>query len=110
MGAHGVISTIGNLVPRLERHVVEAVGDGKLHEARQWQGRIHELQELLGLDTGANPVVIVKTALDALGICGREMMPPTESLAAARYTEVAGAFREGIERLASDAGRETRGA
>lgn len=74
VGAEGVVSVAGNVVPRLMRELVEFYSRGDLEGAKSIHHRIFPLcRDLLSL--AANPVP-VKTALEILGRCGGEMRLP----------------------------------
>jgi 4-hydroxy-tetrahydrodipicolinate synthase len=65
LGAEGVISVVGNLVPRDVSDLISAFQQGDLGEARRLHGRLFPLCRAL-LSLGPNPVP-VKTAMALLG-------------------------------------------
>jgi 4-hydroxy-tetrahydrodipicolinate synthase len=74
VGAEGVVSVVGNLVPRDVAAMVEAYRGGRVDEARQWHARLFPLsRDLLAL--APNPIP-VKAALSLLGRCGAEVRLP----------------------------------
>jgi 4-hydroxy-tetrahydrodipicolinate synthase len=65
IGGRGVVSVVGNLVPRDLKALVGAFEAGKVNDARQWHRRLFPLcRDMLGVAT--NPIPI-KTALKLLG-------------------------------------------
>jgi len=74
VGAEGVVSVVGNLVPRDVAAMIEAYRGGRVEEARRWHARLFPLsRDLLGL--APNPIP-VKAALSLLGRCGAEVRLP----------------------------------
>jgi 4-hydroxy-tetrahydrodipicolinate synthase len=74
LGARGVVSVVGNLVPRDMKALVAACDAGKLPEALRWHRRLFTLcRDLLGLAT--NPIPI-KAALKLLGRGNGELRLP----------------------------------
>jgi 4-hydroxy-tetrahydrodipicolinate synthase len=74
VGAEGVVSVVGNLVPREVAAMVEAYQGGRVDEARRRHARLFPLsRDLLGL--APNPVP-VKAALSLLGHCSAEVRLP----------------------------------
>lgn len=79
LGASGVISVVGNIVPRDMLAMVEAFKQGKLDEAQRWHFRLFALcRDLLGLAT--NPIPI-KAAMQLLGRDSGELRLPMTPLA-----------------------------
>lgn len=74
VGGEGVVSVVGNLVPREVMALIRAFQTGDLAEARRIHGRLFPLcRDLLGL--ASNPVPI-KEALEFLGRCSAEVRLP----------------------------------
>jgi 4-hydroxy-tetrahydrodipicolinate synthase len=74
VGAEGVVSVVGNLVPRDVAALVEAYRGGRVEEARGWHARLFPLsRDLLAL--APNPIP-VKAALSLLGRCAAEVRLP----------------------------------
>jgi 4-hydroxy-tetrahydrodipicolinate synthase len=74
VGAEGVVSVVGNLVPRDVKALIEAFQDGRIAEAREWHARLFPLcKDLLGL--APNPIP-VKAALALLGRGSGEVRLP----------------------------------
>lgn len=76
VGARGVISVIGNIIPRDMISLIKAFNDGDLNIARDWHHRLFPLcRDMLGLST--NPIPI-KAAMELLGRdSGQLRMPLT---------------------------------
>jgi 4-hydroxy-tetrahydrodipicolinate synthase len=65
IGGRGVVSVVGNIVPRDMKALVTAFGAGRIAEAQQWHRRLFPLcRDMLGVATNPIPV---KTALKLLG-------------------------------------------
>ena len=77
MGARGVISVVGNIVPQDMIALIQLFEQGKVTEARAWHHKLFPLcRDLLGLST--NPIPI-KAAMKLLGRdTGELRMPMTE--------------------------------
>ena len=80
MGARGVISVVGNMVPKDMIALVSAVESGNLEEARRWHHKLFPLcRDMLGLAT--NPIPI-KAAMKMLGRDSGELRMPMTPLSA----------------------------
>ena len=77
MGARGVISVVGNIVPQDMIAMIRQLDQGNLDEAQDWHHKLFPLcRDLLGLST--NPIPI-KAAMKLLGRdTGELRMPMTE--------------------------------
>jgi 4-hydroxy-tetrahydrodipicolinate synthase len=65
IGGRGVVSVVGNIVPRDVKAMIAAFEAGKLAEALRWHRKLFPLcRDLLGAST--NPIPI-KTAMKLLG-------------------------------------------
>jgi 4-hydroxy-tetrahydrodipicolinate synthase len=65
IGGRGVVSVVGNVVPRDMKAMVRAFDEGRLEEARRWHHKLFPLcRDMLGAAT--NPIPI-KTAMKLLG-------------------------------------------
>lgn len=74
VGAAGVVSVVGNIVPRDMMAMVRAFAAGKLAEARQWHRKLFPLcRDMLGVATNPIPV---KAAMKLLGRGTGEMRLP----------------------------------
>jgi 4-hydroxy-tetrahydrodipicolinate synthase len=86
IGGRGVVSVVGNLVPRDMKALVTAFDTGKLAEARQWHRRLFPLcRDLLGVATNPIPV---KAAMKLLGRGTGELRLPMCPLDAAGEARV----------------------
>ncbi|HLJ93955.1 MAG TPA: 4-hydroxy-tetrahydrodipicolinate synthase [Gemmataceae bacterium] len=86
IGGRGVVSVVGNLVPRDLKALVSALDAGKLHEAQQWHRRLFPLcRDMLGVAT--NPIPI-KAALKLVGRGTGELRLPLCPLDAAGEARV----------------------
>ena len=80
-GGKGVISVVGNIVPRDMKALVTAFAAGKVREAQEWHYKLFPLcRDLLGMAT--NPIPI-KTAMKLLGRDSGELRLPMCPLDAA---------------------------
>jgi 4-hydroxy-tetrahydrodipicolinate synthase len=86
VGGRGVVSVVGNLVPRDLKAMVTAFEAGKVREAQEWHRRLFPLcRDMLGLAT--NPIPI-KAALKLLGRGSGELRLPLCPLDAAGESRV----------------------
>jgi 4-hydroxy-tetrahydrodipicolinate synthase len=78
IGGRGVISVVGNIVPRDMLALIEAADSGNLAEAQRWHHRLFPLcRDMLGLST--NPIPI-KAAMKILGRDPGELRLPMTAL------------------------------
>lgn len=81
IGGRGVISVVGNLVPKDMLALLEAFDSGNLADARRWHRKLFPLcRDMLGLAT--NPIPI-KTAMKMVGRDTGELRLPMTALGAA---------------------------
>lgn len=81
IGGRGVVSVVGNVVPRDMKALVQAFDAGRLGEAQQWHRKLFPLcRDMLGVAT--NPIPI-KTAMKLLGRDTGELRLPLCPLDAA---------------------------
>lgn len=74
IGGRGVVSVVGNIVPRDMKAMVKAFDAGRLAEAQDWHRRLFPLcRDMLGAAT--NPIPI-KTAMKFLGLDSGELRLP----------------------------------
>ncbi len=79
LGARGVVSVVGNVIPKDMIALVEAFESGDLREAQRWHHKLFPLcRDMLGLAT--NPIPI-KAAMQILGRDTGEMRLPMTPLA-----------------------------
>jgi 4-hydroxy-tetrahydrodipicolinate synthase len=88
VGGKGVVSVVGNIVPRDMTALVKAFAAGKVEEAQKWHRKLFPLcRDMLGVAT--NPIPI-KTAMKLLGRGTGEMrlpMCPMDSTGEARVRQ-----------------------
>ena len=78
VGGHGVVSVVGNIVPKDMIALVAAMKQGKLAEAQKWHRKLFPLcRDMLGLATNPIPV---KAAMKMLGRDTGEMRLPMTPL------------------------------
>jgi 4-hydroxy-tetrahydrodipicolinate synthase len=86
VGGRGVVSVVGNIVPRDMKAMVAAYDAGRVQEALQWHRKLFPLcRDLLGVATNPIPV---KAAIKQLGRGNGEMRLPMCSLDAAGEARV----------------------
>jgi 4-hydroxy-tetrahydrodipicolinate synthase len=88
VGGKGVVSVVGNIVPRDMMALVKAFAAGKIDEAQRWHRKLFPLcRDMLGVATNPIPV---KTAMKLLGRGTGEMrlpMCPMESAGEAKVRQ-----------------------
>lgn len=93
IGGRGVVSVVGNIVPRDVKAMVAALAAGKVQDALDWHRKLFPLcRDMLGVAT--NPIPI-KTAMKLLGRDSGEMRLPMCTLDRAgeiRVRETLGAY------------------
>jgi 4-hydroxy-tetrahydrodipicolinate synthase len=91
IGGRGVVSVVGNIVPRDLKALVAAFDAGKMAEALHWHRKLFTLcRDLLGVAT--NPIPL-KTALKLLGRDTGELRLPMCALDAAGEARIAQTLR-----------------
>jgi 4-hydroxy-tetrahydrodipicolinate synthase len=86
VGGKGVVSVVGNIVPRDMMALVKAFAAGKVEEAQKWHKKLFPLcRDMLGVATNPIPV---KTAMKLLGRGTGEMRLPMCPLDAAGESRV----------------------
>lgn len=73
IGGEGVVSVVGNILPKETAQICSLYFQGKIEEARKLHYRILPVIKAMFLDT--NPVP-VKTAAEMMGLCSSEMRLP----------------------------------
>jgi 4-hydroxy-tetrahydrodipicolinate synthase len=92
IGGRGVISVVGNIVPRDMKALVSAFEAGRVREAQEWHRRLFPLcRDMLGVAT--NPIPI-KAALKLLGRDTGELRLPLCPLDSAGEAKVRQTLRE----------------
>ena len=86
IGGRGVVSVVGNIVPRDMKALVKAFDAGRLSEAQEWHRKLFPLcRDMLGVAT--NPIPI-KTAMKLLGSGSGELRLPMCALDAAGEAKI----------------------
>ena len=86
IGGRGVVSVVGNIVPRDMKALVKAFAAGKVEEAQKWHRKLFPLcRDMLGVAT--NPIPL-KTAMKLLGRGTGELRLPMCPLDAAGEAKV----------------------
>ncbi|MEX2120240.1 MAG: 4-hydroxy-tetrahydrodipicolinate synthase [Pirellulales bacterium] len=86
IGGRGVISVVGNIVPKDMLALLKAFESGKLAEAQRWHRKLFPLcREMLGLATNPIPV---KSAMKVLGRDTGELRMPMTPLSAGEETRL----------------------
>ncbi|MFD8570966.1 dihydrodipicolinate synthase family protein [Streptomyces sp. NPDC059639] len=88
-GATGFTSGLVNVAPSVSLSMIEALRSGDYPAAMKVWEQIRRFEELRAADSSANNVSVVKEALASLGLCRREVRPPSAELPQAERAEVA---------------------
>lgn len=82
LGAHGLVSVLGNLMPRETAELVSSAREGQLAQARRAHARLLPVMDALFVES--NPIPL-KAGLAALGLAGDALrLPLTRASAATR--------------------------
>ncbi|MER6380335.1 dihydrodipicolinate synthase family protein [Streptomyces sp. NPDC001250] len=88
-GATGFTSGLVNVAPAVSLDMREALRCGDYPAAMKVWEQIRRFEELRAAHGSANNVTVVKEALAALGLCRRDVRPPSRPLAEDERAEVA---------------------
>lgn len=88
-GATGFTSGLVNVAPALSRRMIEALRAGDHPAAMGVWEQIRRFEELRAAQGSAYNVAVVKEALASLGVCRRDVRPPSSTLPPAARAEVA---------------------
>jgi 4-hydroxy-tetrahydrodipicolinate synthase len=88
-GATGFTSGLVNVAPTVSRSMLRALRAGDYPAAMTVWERIRRFEELRAAHGSANNVTVVKEALAALGLCRRDVRPPSKPLPEDERAEVA---------------------
>ncbi|KPI07027.1 5-dehydro-4-deoxyglucarate dehydratase [Actinobacteria bacterium OK074] len=88
-GATGFTSGLVNVAPAVSLHMIEALRSGDYPGAMKVWEQIRRFEELRAANGSANNVTVVKEALASLGLCRREVRPPSRVLPEDERAEVA---------------------
>ncbi|MGP3964224.1 dihydrodipicolinate synthase family protein [Nonomuraea sp. 3N208] len=89
VGARGFTSGLVTAAPRLTLRMRDALRAGDYPDAMQVWELIRRFEELRAADASADNVSVVKEALAQLGLCRRDVRPPSRALPGAVREEVA---------------------
>lgn len=89
VGATGFTSGLVNVAPEVSLSMLQALRAGDYPAAMDVWERIRRFEELRAADQSADNVTVVKEALAALGLCRREVRPPSRVLPVERRDEIA---------------------
>ncbi|MEU5535034.1 dihydrodipicolinate synthase family protein [Streptomyces sp. NPDC020362] len=88
-GATGFTSGLVNVAPAVPLNMIEALRSGDYPAAMKVWEQIRRFEELRAAHGSADNVAVVKEALAALGLCRRDVRPPSRRLPEDRRAEVA---------------------
>ncbi|MDX3798478.1 dihydrodipicolinate synthase family protein [Streptomyces sp. AK04-3B] len=88
-GATGFTSGLVNVAPAVSLNMIEALRSGDYPAAMKVWEQIRRFEELRAAGGSANNVTVVKEALASLGLCRREVRPPSRTLPEDERAEVA---------------------
>lgn len=88
-GATGFTSGLVNVAPGVSIAMLEALRAGDYPAAMKVWDQIRRFEELRAEGQSADNVTVVKEALAALGLCRRDVRPPSSALPESRRAEVA---------------------
>jgi 4-hydroxy-tetrahydrodipicolinate synthase len=88
-GATGFTSGLVNVAPSVSLNMIEALRAGDYPAAMKVWEQIRRFEELRAANGSANNVTVVKEALASLGLCRRDVRPPSRALPEDERTEVA---------------------
>ncbi|WP_031024033.1 dihydrodipicolinate synthase family protein [Streptomyces sp. NRRL WC-3725] len=88
-GATGFTSGLVNVAPAVSLDMIEALRSGDYPAAMKVWEQIRRFEELRAAHGNANNVTVVKEALAALGLCRRDVRPPSRPLPEEERAEVA---------------------
>lgn len=92
IGGKGVVSVVGNIVPRDMKALVTAFGAGRIAEAQKWHKKLFPLcRDMLGAATNPIPV---KTAMKFLGMDTGELRLPLCPMDAAGESRIRQTLQE----------------
>jgi 4-hydroxy-tetrahydrodipicolinate synthase len=88
VGARGFTSGLANVAPELSVRMHTALSTGDNAAAMAVWELVRPFEELRAADESANNVSVVKEALAQLGLCQRDVRPPSQVLDAARQGRI----------------------
>ncbi|MEU9448510.1 dihydrodipicolinate synthase family protein [Streptomyces sp. NPDC048277] len=88
-GATGFTSGLVNVAPAVSLNMIEALRSGDYPAAMKIWEQIRRFEELRAANGSADNVTVVKEALASLGLCRRDVRPPSRQLPEEERAEVA---------------------
>ncbi|WP_406728171.1 dihydrodipicolinate synthase family protein [Streptomyces sp. GD-15H] len=88
-GATGFTSGLVNVAPSVSLNMIGALRSGDYATAMKVWEQIRRFEELRGANGSADNVSVVKEALASLGLCRRDVRPPSRQLTEQERAEVA---------------------
>ncbi|MFC3576140.1 dihydrodipicolinate synthase family protein [Streptomyces yaanensis] len=88
-GATGFTSGLVNVAPAVSLNMIEALRSGDYPAAMKVWEQIRRFEELRAANGSADNVTVVKEALASLGLCRRDVRPPSRRLPEEERAEVA---------------------
>ncbi|MFJ8359448.1 dihydrodipicolinate synthase family protein [Streptomyces sp. NPDC093984] len=88
-GATGFTSGLVNVAPSVSLNMIEALRSGDYPAAMKVWEQIRRFEELRAANGSADNVTVVKEALASLGLCRRDVRPPSRALPEEERAEVA---------------------
>ncbi|MET7682907.1 dihydrodipicolinate synthase family protein [Streptomyces sp. NPDC005423] len=88
-GATGFTSGLVNVAPAVSLNMIEALRSGDYPAAMKVWEQIRRFEELRGANGSADNVTVVKEALSSLGLCRRDVRPPSRELPESARAKVA---------------------
>ncbi|MFF1723033.1 dihydrodipicolinate synthase family protein [Streptomyces sviceus] len=88
-GATGFTSGLVNVAPAVSLNMIEALRSGDYPAAMKVWEQIRRFEELRAANGSADNVTVVKEALASLGLCRRDVRPPSRELPESERAEVA---------------------
>jgi 4-hydroxy-tetrahydrodipicolinate synthase len=88
-GATGFTSGLVNVAPAVSRNMIEALRAADYPAAMKVWEQIRRFEELRAANGSADNVTVVKEALASLGLCRRDVRPPSRLLPESGRAEVA---------------------
>ncbi|MFE9094956.1 dihydrodipicolinate synthase family protein [Streptomyces sp. NPDC007264] len=88
-GATGFTSGLVNVAPAVSLNMIDALRSGDYPTAMKVWERIRRFEELRAASGSADNVTVVKEALASLGLCRRDVRPPSRPLPEEERAEVA---------------------
>jgi 4-hydroxy-tetrahydrodipicolinate synthase len=89
-GARGFTSGLANVAPALPLAMLDALRHGDFDAAMKVWETVRRFEDLRAADASADNVSVVKEALAQLGLCARDVRPPSHEVPASIRDEISG--------------------